>query len=233
MATVVAQNVCLTLPVGVELLTSYITTTDSSGVHVRVGDVYAEQEIIVLANNYNGGELIVKGYDMTDISSFRSSITPVSINEPTKSIVIAELRHKVSQLLKNPDGFQAELLLTQLRSLAYVSENIIQMMIDDCETVLEVLESGRTREAEVEMAQHSAYLGLGRGLRSIPMRSPSPPSAPRSTSFMFGSAPGDPVAPLPLSRRRTAQVDSSSSPFSNQTQIATTSLMRNRSRPTN
>lgn len=239
LTTVVAQNMCITFPPGVQPLTAFNTSSDNDGVVVRVGDIYAEQEVIVLADNYTEGAIGVTGYDMSDLSRIHMSISVEPVNTPPRAVVMAEFRYRVSQLLLSPNKENAETLLKELQDISD-RDNLVEMMIEDCETVLETLHTGGSKQAEVEMAQHSAYLSLGRGLRCAPTsavaRPPSPPHSGRSllgraSGFLFGAPaptsvePGDPT---PLTRRRTARVNYASSPFSNQTQQATTTIMRER-----
>jgi Mg-chelatase subunit ChlD len=221
LTTVVAQNVTVVLPANLVPMTAYSTDRTDTNTTIRIGDIYAEQEVIVLVESYTGGHIQIIGHDMSDISRFDISVIPESIDQATKPIEIAEFRYKVAELLKTPNKEVAETLLTQFRELSYVEDNIIQMMIEDCETVIEVLEQGgRNRNTEVEMAQHSAYYGLGRGLRCAPSVSLTPPV--------------DPVNPQDLSQsRRTARVDYTSSPFSNQTQQRSIAVMRSRTMPQN
>ena len=232
LTTVVAQNVTIVLPPGVVPLTGYSTDRTDMNTTIRIGDIYAEQEVIVLADSYTEDQGVIRviGHDMSDLSRIEEMVTPTGIEQPTKPIEIAEFRYKVAQLLKQPNRDEANNLLTQFRALSYVSDNIIQMMIEDCETVLEVLEQGgRNRHAEVEMAQHSAYYGLGRGLRCAPTSSlTSEPSQVWGIQSPQGQQE-DPVDPSSLTQsRRTARVDYTSSPFSNQTQQRSIAVMRSR-----
>jgi hypothetical protein len=182
----------------------------------------------VLATSYTSGQICVRGVDMADLSSIHLVTEPTTITRATKSIEIAELRYEVSELLKQPTQDRANTLLTRLRNLPYASENIVQMMIEDCETVLETLQRGLNHQVQAEMAQHSAYLGLGRGLRCAPTASATA-EPPRYWGIQPHST--EPTDPVPSAR--TARVDYSSSPFSNQTQQVSVNLMRSRTRPEN
>jgi hypothetical protein len=184
---------------------------------------------------------------------------PVLDAPPTipKNIEQANFRYRVSSLLKEAVApgadnavvkSKAEALLAELKDLSYADEQLVQMMIDDMETLLESLETQTHAWASAamtsQMAQHSAYLALGRGMRttSAPMP-PSPPLGPLGGRHVrFGSpaaslaadpdpwddstspTPNPPSAPA--GRQRTARVDPEASPFMNDAQRRVTSLMR-------
>ncbi len=257
LTTVVAQNVEVRFPAHVELKTGYaIRTNPAQEQIVRVGDVYADNEIIILFAAQQGTEVRVTGHDMTTIAGIDTHLQPSvplsSTQEVPKSIEIAMFRHEVSELLRqtvhdnnvnSPLTQTAENLLARLRALPYASEQIIQMMIDDIEHLLVSLDRGRLSESiTTHFVQHSAYLAMGRGLRSqmpdvepeeemmvhrtmsTPMRrsrrgiSPTRPPSP-STAI---PAPTGPV----LRHTRTANVDATVSPFSNPNQRRVTQTLR-------
>jgi Mg-chelatase subunit ChlD len=257
LTTVVAQNVTIRFPLSVELLCKYNHKKTSDHVFVHIGDLYSEQEVVVPYINAIEQAILITGSDMSDFSKISESLTPVPLtsdDSTMKKIKLAEFRYRVSDVLQSKNRAETESLLTELRALPFVSDNLVQMMIDDCERLLEIAEGIHHSEATIQ--QHVAYLGLGRGLRSNPIEEEeedprafpniraaaasgllrrtrsaagggggSPPLAPASTSYGFGSA----SIPPPLTRRRTANVDTTSSPFSNSRQSEYCSIMRNAS----
>lgn len=251
LTTVVAQNVKVILPPNSQPQTAYsVTTLPDETVEVKVGDIYAENEIIVLYSppTPTASNVKVTGVDMTDLSPIEEVISLKPAETPVpKSIELASFRFQVTELLKDalkhprPDDLdvRANLLLQELRGLPYAGENIIQMMIDDVESVQEVAEAGSASLLQsASIAQHAAYMGLGRGLRSVAPEHEDPQvngffgavgaglmagaSSPIMSPMAWGS---DPSAP-PLSRRRTAHVDATSSPFSNRVQATTSATLR-------
>jgi hypothetical protein len=130
------------------------------------------------------------------------------------------------------------------------------MMIDDMEILLERGGLADTIHVRTNMMQHAAYLGLGRGIRSTEQENEDPldqtwgPSAHNllrrqmaaaassaATGFMEELTAGtddesaSPLPAIPLARTRTAQVDSTQSPFSNRTQSHNVEVMRSASQP--
>jgi hypothetical protein len=190
LTTVVAQNVIVKGPVGYKPLTSYIVEHKN---HVRVGDIYSENEIIVLfekdstpnqhevphdpvlPNETDSLTVHITGSNMLDFSSISQALTvpPFNSDVPVpKSIQIASLRYDVTQILNKAarGGVvrqEATDMLDTLRALPFVSDTIIQMMIDDMEVLLERDGFADTNTIRTNIQQHAAYLGLGRGLRSI------------------------------------------------------------------
>ena len=250
LTTVVAQNVTVSLPLGSSIETCYPTYSDKNKLKldIKVGDIYAENEIIIFAD-LSGSSVGVKWCDMSDLSikTQEIQVEPYSPDVPIpKQIIIAQHRQKVSKLLlKRPiDSTEIYSYLTKLRELPFAQDVIIQMMIDDLEHLLETVDTGIAQQDNTDFTQHAAYLSLGRGLRSVaPTPQPQDPVHLSSGSprFQFGfgrSARGavqDPIAPFPtvaptvaptVHRRRTTNINPTSSPFSNQQQSTTTSLIR-------
>ena len=236
MTTVVAQNIIITLPPGSTPHTGYSTKTLTDGsTQIRVGDIYAENEIVVLFNAPPGASIKVSGANMLTLAQINTILTPVLIDAVPKSIELASFRYEVSSLLKlatatttspatNSESLKATAtdLLTQLRALPYVTEQLVQMMIDDLERLLESLQSGPGGLGRMSsvLRQHAAYMDLSRGLRSAAVDDEphTPPRSMRGISVNTG--------PPRIVRTRTANVDATFSPFSNRIQRQATNTMR-------
>lgn len=274
LSSVAAQNLVVHLPFEATPMTHYATKqADDLHHEIRIGDLYAQAELTVLfeAPPDTVQQIRVAYDDMTTLNHEDRlvSIQPLLAGEqPPKTLEIAVFRHEVSSILremaKNPSSSaltalktRAESTLTALKALPYVAENLIQMMIDDLENILESadrIEHGGYIGVEVTtaMAQHSAYLGMARGMRSMmPASSSAPPSPPLGAappSPPPGAAPppagtpppmqrigaqlhlnttgSTPSAPRPLPRTRTARVDNDNSPFATPLQATASSAMR-------
>jgi hypothetical protein len=224
LATVVAQNVKVQYSEGLEPMTGY--ATDKVVRTVSIGDIYAENEVVVL---FRVADPATARLNLTyhDLQAVRTVAQPLELG-PTpvaipKTIEVASFRFRVSQLLKDVSAAlgvrnryvgvsrllsddlktRAEALLAQLRELSYAAEQIIQMMIDDLESLLEAEEVAETTPGGLAPAalhattsawvQHSAYLDLGRGLRTASMPIPAAPAAPAGPPA-WGATP---AAPLP------------------------------------
>jgi uncharacterized protein YegL len=221
LTTVVAQNVTLLLPEDAEPLTGYkVIKTAGQPTQIRIGDVYAENQVVVLFGLGTDAALPI-GLTFHDMLGLRSvaeslAIGPVPADGVPKIVEQAQFRYKVSEILKEATrnllaaGLKgrAEALLAQLKELPYFQEQLIQMMIDDLEDLLEGIDRaeapydgnipaavalGATPSAPAarqtsQWGQHSAYLALGRGMRSL---APEPDDEP------YNYAPG---AGAPLGR---------------------------------
>ncbi len=269
LATVVAQNVKVTYSLGLEPTTGYAVDPASST--VNIGDLYAENEVILLfkVTDPTLARMHLTYHDMQALRSVVQDLDfePAPAQMP-KSIEIAKFRYEVSQILKEATNTvrshrgvlptvlkeKAEALLAQLRELAYVDEQIIQILIDDLESLLQVHDVAEATPAGLApaalqattsaWAQHGAYLALGRGLRTVSAQVPMPEDpAPmaRHNAVHWSAAAGTPEGtppsspPLgaaapgpapPLIRTRTARVDAESSPFSNPLQQSAIRSMR-------
>jgi Mg-chelatase subunit ChlD len=246
LTTVVAQNVAIQLPYGTIVHSGYTSTNTSSHVTVKLGDVYAENEIIVICDVPSVHTITVKGVDMRSLE--RITISPIVTNAPEETpqnIQLAYFRYKVSCILNEAAAEnlmsdtlkqKAQDLLDELRLLSYGSDVLVQMMIDDLEQLVRV-----RRVDTTNVAQHSAYLSLGRGLRSeIPQEEdpfgPVHSARPHFTSPAFrpstppltqqddftGLNEQEDTSPTPV--RRT--FSSIQSPFSNRVQHRNTITMR-------
>lgn len=184
LTSVVAQNVSITLPESFIPLTHYTYNNRQ----IRIGDVFAENEIILLVKPTSGSSgsssetqtIQVKGIAMPSLSPIQQSVIPTaaesSEEEPEKEILLAYYRYHVSELLKqmaHPHSKQeiivkATALRANLQALPFAQEILVQMMLDDIEHVLADCQSPFTGVASrnTTYIQHAAYLSLGRGLRS-------------------------------------------------------------------
>jgi Mg-chelatase subunit ChlD len=247
LTTVVAQNVNIQLPYGTIVHAGYTTTNTSSHVTVKVGDVYAENEIIVICDLASDHNVTVKGVDMRSLE--RVSVSPVLVDAPEETpqnIQLAYYRYQVSGVLNEAaeehimsDTLKqkAQELLDELRGVSFVTDVLVQMMIDDLEQLVRVRHVDTTN-----VAQHSAYLSLGRGLRSEipqeedpfgPVHSARPhfmspafrPSTPPLTQQddFTGLDEQENVSPSTPVRRTFSSVQS---PFSNRVQTRNIATMR-------
>jgi hypothetical protein len=240
LTSVVAQLVSIKVPEGYTPLTQLKWKPAQRS--LTVGDLYAENEVIVLFE-YTGGEedlnIQVSGIAMPSLTS----ITQTCIPEPrdvTKDILLAFYRYHVSQLLQSFAKHEedtsiirtkAEALQTKLRALSFVEEILVQMMLDDLEHIAGEAAHPFTgiQSRQTTMLQHSAYLSLGRGLRSDITEEDENPYL--NTTAFFGNQDPDniiasPSHSVPLSRTRSNALNAVASPFSNRVQLQATATMR-------
>jgi Mg-chelatase subunit ChlD len=246
LVSVSAQKVEVQLPPGAEAQTSFRCLKDAAGLTtVYVGDLYADAEITILFKCAPSlGPLRIKGTDMTtldpiDIISEPTLLTDIQ-NIPV-SLIMADYRQKVVDLLAKfrsgtGAGFMrsdAESLLKQIQDDDRVRDHPLKpILVEDIQQALTLSQRGRITQMEtVEMAQHSAYLGMSRGLRTV--TSQVPPAGPRSRIRRQVAAPSlapddeddiRPGSPPPLPP--AAPLGAVASPFANRYQTQFASVMR-------
>jgi hypothetical protein len=245
LVSVSAQKVEIQLPPGATASTSYRTQLDPTGMTtVYVGDLYADGEVTILfKSSPSQGPIRVKATDMTTLDPIDILTEPSilsNIQDIPVSLIMAEYRQKVVALLlqlrtgtsRSLARPEAESLRKQIEDDDRIREHPLKpILLEDIEKALQLNQRGHmTQNETIEMAQHSAYLGMARGLRSI--TSQIPPARPvRAARIRRQVAVGamsemeypneearsvSPPAAVPLAPTMT-------SPFANryQTQIAT------------
>lgn len=246
--SVSAQKVEVQLPPGAEANTSFRTETDPAGMTtVYVGDLYADAEITILfKSSPSQGPLRVKGTDMTTLDPIDQICEPTlltSLEDVPLSLCMAEVRQQVADLLQH---FRTETsgghrsLRTEIQTLIRTIEDndrirthpLRPILLEDLQQALHRLDRGHdlTQMEAVEMAQHSAYLGMARGLRTQTSQVPSPThrrmrrgrrvssGSIEATAALPPSPPGAQAMPPPLA--------SVTSPFANRMQTQLASAMR-------
>lgn len=235
--SVSAQKVEIQLPPGATTQTSYRTETDPSGMTtVYIGDLYADAEVTVLFQSAPSfGPVRVKGTDMTTLDLLDVLVTPTliqTLQDIPVSLVMARYRQKVVDLLASLRSNQspatareeAESLLKEIQDDDRIINHPLKpILMEDIQKSLEVLQRGHmTQNETVEMAQHSAYYGMSRGLRSMTTHAPPRNSRmPRQRGVAtLSPPPEDEVRPPSPPASATPSI---TSPFANrlQTQIAT------------
>jgi hypothetical protein len=246
LVSVSAQKVEVQLPPGAEVQTSFRVQKDASGLTaVYVGDLYADAEITILFKcSPSLGPLRIKGTDMTTLDPIDTINEPTLLNDIQNipvSLIMADYRQKVVDLLAkfragSGAGFtraDAESLLKQIQDDDRVRDHPLKpILVEDIQQALTLAQRGRVTQMEtVEMAQHSAYLGMSRGLRTVTSQVP-PAAGPQSRIRRQVAAasiapddqeeirPGSP--PLPPAPALAAVA----SPFSNRYQTQFASVMR-------
>lgn len=180
LVSVSAQGVEIQLPPGAIADTAYRCETDPSGVTtVMVGDVYADSEITILfKNNPSKGPLRVKGTDMASLNTFDEVIEPTPYSPTTEipgAIRITKLRQETAKILKKASSGQAvpideiDRLIERIQADDAIRDHSLKpMLIEDLEEAKKMVtrKDYRDQNTTVEMAQHSAFLAMSRGLRS-------------------------------------------------------------------
>ena len=249
--SVSAQKVEVQLPPGAEAKTSFRTETDAAGMTtVYVGDLYADAEITILfKSSPSRGPLRVKGTDMTTLNPIDQICTPTlltSLEDIPLSLVVAEYRQQVVDLLqrmrtdisRDPTHLRSEIqaLLRTIEDQDRIRTHPLRpILLEDLQQALQRLDRGHefTQLETVEMAQHSAYLGMARGLRtqtSQVARAPSPVRrgrrARRMSPGIVGAAAALPPSPPLAAAAAAVPPPPMASPFANRMQTQLASAMR-------
>jgi len=249
--SVSAQKVEIQLPPGAVPMTSYRTETDSAGMtSVYIGDLYADAEVSVLfKSSPSQGPIRIKGTDMTTLDIIDTVIQPVllqNISDIPVSLIMAEYRQKVVALLlalrrgSSTARQEAQTLLQQIQDDDRIRTHPLQpILVDDIQQTLRITQRGGhlTQNETVEMAQHSAFLSMARGLRTTTSHVPPMPQPTTrlrrqmaAPTLSRASTGGSPAHSPPQSPRATPMpapaLGHMTSPFANRIQTQLASVMR-------
>jgi Mg-chelatase subunit ChlD len=186
----IAQNIKLTYPDGTEFYTVYAITNKS----VYVGDIQTEADIYVLSSEKPTaltGNILPTGeyFNYTPVET-------VPTEEEMKAANVAIIRYKVVQLMnevrrqyghmttveKEAKKQQIDEVIVQMDAQpANPMWSVLKKQLDDCKRMMDepVDNTGHTT---VLLSQHSACIGLGRGMIAGATESPFANSAQRHVS---------------------------------------------------
>lgn len=238
LVSVSAQKVSLQLPPGATAFTSFRSVTDAAGMTtVYIGDLYSDAEITVLFRSAPSfGPLRIQGTDMTTLDPIDRVIDPTCLTDLSQiplALLIAEFRQEVASLLKRlplhgQSRSDCEALLKKLQDEDRIRDHPLKaILIEDLQQALTLSDRGSITQMEtVEMAQHSAYLGLARGLRTQTSHVPRAPSPGyrRGMRRQVGAAAALPPSPVLVGAPPPMM-----SPFANRLQTQLASQMRSMS----
>jgi Mg-chelatase subunit ChlD len=175
------QRATLEFPPGYKVYTSYPTTVEPSGFTlVNIGDIYSDTEITVLyEGNPSMGPIRVLGTDMMTLDAIDTLSAPELITSDDAFLtcfVVAQFRREVSEMLKNMRSRRATVTAQEIQALMQrIRENtriqdhpIVPFLLEDLQQAHDILAGNRmmSQEEATELAQHSAYIGMSRGLRT-------------------------------------------------------------------
>jgi Mg-chelatase subunit ChlD len=207
--SVSAQMIEVHFPPDVEVETVYPKEVMEGGVtRVRVGDLYAEAEQVVLfKSSPEQGRIRVTGVSLPTFERLDMRLEPEQLNqgeEPNAALKMADFRIQVSRLLKDSRTAarpkdeiirDARDLRMLLEASSFRENMLVQMMMEDLTGIIQVNEAPGYYSLEPsitsQMAQHETYLGVARGLRS-------------PTSTVTSAQRAAPRAPARLRRRAGA-----------------------------
>lgn len=232
--SVSAQKVEVELPPGAEVMTSFrVEKTATGRTTVYVGDLYSDGEITILFKMAPSlGPMCVRGTDMATLDTFDTLTEPVilhSIQDVPMTLFMAQYRQKVVDLLavirknkyESNEALRPEIvsLINKIQGDAQIqSHPLTPILIEDLEQALKLTERGHrmTQNETVEITQHSAYLGMTRGLRTV--TSNADPTSVRMRRQRAMTPPQEP-----------SNIPQITSPFANRLQTQLASVMRSMS----
>lgn len=202
LVSVSAQKVEVQLPPGAVANTQYRTTVDAGLTSVYVGDLYSEAEVTILFSSAPSfGAIRIKGTNMETLDVIDTVVESQLLTNMADipiSLLVADYRNKVSDVLLKLrlGGSKTQLkvtvndLLTALAAEDRLRQHPLRsMLLEDLENAKNLLARGSslTQNELTEVSQHSAYLGMARGLRTR-TSAPHPPvvitSAPQDENAM-------------------------------------------------
>lgn len=181
LVSVSAQGVQVQLPPGAEANTPYRCEKDAAGMTtVYIGDIYADSETTILFRNHpSKGPLRVKGTDMATLNPIDEIVQPVvaGLNQPElKPIRITELRQRTADILKEAAttfgssmAERIDVLMEEIKGDSSIDGHPLKpLLLEDLDEAKKIATKkvARDQYATVEMAQHSAFLSMAKGLRS-------------------------------------------------------------------
>jgi uncharacterized protein YegL len=185
LSSLFAQNLVVHMPPELEVSTGYLTKdlTDGS-VDVSVGDIYSESELCIpFFKKEDEGSLDsvrvgVRGFSAFEYTRIEKSSHILEIDREHPSalpVLLAHLRMRVAGVLDSMVGYlpfqrasiveTVESIRVELLKLPQASV-LVQMMLDDLDSVVRKVDREITDLDRSQYTQHSAYLSLGRGMRS-------------------------------------------------------------------
>lgn len=183
------QRATLEFPPGYKVYSSYPTIVESSGfTHVKVGDIYSDTEITVLfEGDPSMGPIRVLGTDMMTLDSIDELSAPELIRDEENFLtcfIVAQYRREVSDLLKSMRSTRGSIsaqqtsdLMQRIRECVRIRDHpIVPFLLEDLQQAHDICAANRimSQEEATEMAQHSAYIGMSRGLRTQTSQVPPP-----------------------------------------------------------
>jgi Mg-chelatase subunit ChlD len=249
LVSVSAQKVEVQLPPGAEAMTSFRTETDPAGMtNVFVGDVYADAELTILfRSSPSQGPIRIKGTDMRNLDLIDQIVDPrvlTDIRDIPVSLIMAQYRERVVSLMKlvsvatirsmmmDPAQLKADIeaLIKQIEDDDRIGSNPLKpILLEDLRHALTLSSrQGHLSQMEtVEMAQHTTFLGITRGMRSSTTRAPSPPrrGGRLRRQRALGSSLSDPVEEIGAAPP-SPPLAPMASPFANRMQTQMATVMR-------
>lgn len=242
------QRATLEFPPGYKVYSSYPTSVESSGfTRVSIGDIYSDTEITVLFEGDSSmGPIRVLGTDMMTLDSIDELSVAEVVSDDENFLacfIVAQFRREVSDLLKTMRSSSSRAtaqvigdLMQRIRETVRIRDHpIVPFLLEDLQQAYDIQAGNRmmSQEEATEMAQHSAYIGMSRGLRT--QTSQVPPVAPPRLGIRRQQAIGSPeeeensqTSPVtPRIRSLTAEPPSLfTSPTANAVQRQMLSVMR-------
>lgn len=196
LVSVSCQKVEVILPPGSIPLTSFhsVSLPDQS-TKISIGDLYSETEVSVLFRHAPSmGPIQISGVDMSTLNEIKLSILPEVLRNNADvplALLMAHYRQRTSDLLLRVSTSVKQEILTLIHEIEaddrIRNEALQPILLHDLQHALDILNNQNilTQEDTVHFAQHSAYIGMSRGMPSLgtPAQAPRMRRARRRNAF--------------------------------------------------
>ena len=175
----VAQNVQVIYPFTWDCLNPYKKDLVNDTFIMNIGDIYSESEIVLLFEHTNTKSVQIQGVDARSLNTIQEQFQwPLQTRSISiESYVIAYVRSSIADILTKMGNHYEHRnilitisLLKSILEYAYLQSNpLTQMMKDELESICLQIQTNSYMNNSQNI-QHSAFYGLGRGVRT-PRRS--------------------------------------------------------------
>ena len=176
----VAQNVSLKTPPGTTVIGNSETYTINADGEIRLGDLFAGNEQLLLLNAANDGEWVLKGALLPSLDPFHITITEKGLDTGRNvEIELTRLRYKCAELFRrmrelathrrgahrSEDALKRELaeFEDKLRDELFVGHPVLEMLQMELASLKNAMENIQQPEIVSQLIQHEVYTALGRG----------------------------------------------------------------------
>jgi len=204
-----AQNVRITCT---ELARTYGPYKNERGL-ITIGDILAGTEIVILLDIPVGEKISLSGVEVPSITPFQMEVT--SVDAPPGrhiDVELLRLRYKCSDILqklreRRPEVMRGaiEVFAADIADPVFDGNPLAEMLRAEIPT----MHAGLLGNMDSQLYQHSAYIGLGRGITSQANDTVASPFQNRTMRSLTGGmrhatlSPSDPtevVTPIPVRR---------------------------------
>ena len=202
-----SQNVVVSVPKGSKVHGVYRTIETDNALEIRIGDVYAGTNPLVLFDTEIVSSAIsVRGMSLPDYSSWMQTPELHVLEGRDKEIELTKMRFRATDILKRiPNCRYMSIddrakLLTDIEAFKrdiqdefYNNHQLIGTLRSEAigfDALIQEATAGPTRNLTATTSQHTAYLGLGRGFSTPAASRPAARTLRRMNNGVMAAATG-------------------------------------------